>query len=1060
MALLITLALLVLITILIVGFTTVMMDESTSAHGHRDRQQALTAANMGFDSALSSLRDAIGTNVFWSSQPGQIVIFSSSGTALTNALYSVSTNGTVNLNQVSYSGIAPVGGSQTNAMPVDWINVFRDPTQAVSSNNPIASRYAWWVDDESSKINLQSADGTARGTTNSYGEGMPSEVNLAALGGSISNNAAVIVSNAWTNGFASEAEVVRAAGVTVADGLSNRFNLTAFSRSPEMNFFGEPKIYLFPAVTNGAGTVTNIMVGPYASAAPTASVAVPGGLLNQIYPTSAQLPAFTVASALATNNPFPGNLPLPQFFYQDPTPDHPIYSTNSSTFPLAARIAQYLAGYNGQGQSINWPVFPGSGNGGFAAKYTPRQIDSIALQIADLVGSSLYADSDTRYFSAPAIMAKGFVSGEPVFGVGRGPRITQVLFEITPTLTLDPYDGNYLSNKIQIFVEWYFPPQFAGVSIPSTEAGNWVYGSLSGGQHMQLLNSQDAPQFSSTSGANVTITNASMLSTNALYSGVQPKNYWMDNMLRITDQKGNDAGVDLFGNDPAKADPDPRATNHPYAMVITGGVTNYMGTGTLSGGAAPALAMNFTVPSPWQPGQFVVSCNTYASLTAYPTKPGTTSINVSGGLAIWANSGQGYSTYQFNPMPFDSLHGTTAFNETLASSVIQQKVLQAVLPINLSNVKPGTTGIVHLWVPDPFVNEFPSDWHVDQNANTLIHPTNPTVGTNYTTTTLSPMFTASGADPGTWWMPPQTNAIPKTQRFSSAGLLQYVHTGAFPDRANDPDFNTSMSITNEVGTPWRVLNFSPSTATNQQTAGGQSYPDWALLDLFTVPATLQPLNGSYRNLTYGGATSGRINPNGAAIAPSSWNLSRTPPLAALFQGLPVVSYSGATPSTNWISASTATNIAAGVSSYLRTNGIGAFRTAGEIANVPEITAYLSANQSASARSRNDIVRQVVGLLSPQSSTFSIWVVGQSIQKARGNTSYGMVEPGDTIGDEIRMRYVIERYLDLGTDGAVGNVANPGPDGVAGTWDDVVDASNPSNPTYKYRVIYAEQVGNN
>ena len=60
--------------------------------------------------------------------------------------------------------------------------------------------------------------------------------------------------------------------------------------------------------------------------------------------------------------------------------------------------------------------------------------------------------------------------------------------------------------------------------------------------------------------------------------------------------------------------------------------------------------------------------------------------------------------------------------------------------------------------------------------------------------------------------------------------------------------------------------------------------------------------------------------------------------------------------------------------------------------------------------------------------------------------------------EVRLRFIVERYLDPGADNVYGNSGSAGPDGVIGTYDDPVDASNhPFQPRYLYRVLASEEI---
>ena len=131
----------------------------------------------------------------------------------------------------------------------------------------------------------------------------------------------------------------------------------------------------------------------------------------------------------------------------------------------------------------------------------------------------------------------------------------------------------------------------------------------------------------------------------------------------------------------------------------------------------------------------------------------------------------------------------------------------------------------------------------------------------------------------------QQTLIPRSARMPNIGYLQYVRTGIIPD-------DESVNYSQQRGTPFRLLSFAPSyeprnpgnALVGQQTTNNtsQSYPDWALLDLFYIPSTLAPYGSTYNPAvatpttnavetrllyygTYGGATAGKINPNGAVI---------------------------------------------------------------------------------------------------------------------------------------------------------------------------------------------------
>ena len=251
-------------------------------------------------------------------------------------------------------------------------------------------------------------------------------------------------------------------------------------------------------------------------------------------------------------------------------------------------------------------------------------------------------------------------------------------------------------------------------------------------------------------------------------------------------------------------------------------------------------------------------------------------------------------------------------------------------------------------------------------------------------------------------------------------------------------------------------------------AESASYPDWAMLDLLYVPSTLTPFGGSYHastNLnyygTFGGATSGRINPNGTVIYTTDVNtpqagVTRTLPMQAVFHGVKVnqtlTGSSGINATFEKGSDVDASGVAQAVADYIRDNG--PLRMPAEICNIPDIANLRPPHN----RTRNDLVRQIVGSLATQGNVLSVWTVGQVIQKKQSNADYAEFQPGDNVLAEVRLHFVVERYLDPGADGVYGNSANLGTDGVVGSYDDPKDDINhPFQPRYLYRVVSSEEV---
>ena len=567
------------------------------------------------------------------------------------------------------------------------------------------------------------------------------------------------------------------------------------------------------------------------------------------------------------------------------------------------------------------------------------------------------------------------------------------------------------------------------------------------------------------------------------------------------------------------------------------------------------------------PGEYRCIANVYAaSKSKMSTNAAGGTINIMGGLAYLSTlegsvgAGNVPQDTLCDSVPLDARRGNTwpgiSTNVVNTPYLISHtgeplitilcpytNVINAVIPMTA----PGTTSTpiavpangsltnstpvyVYTYVQDPLVNKFPGDW----GANVTVSTTAPTTtmpwqysDTGNPDTSYCSIYTESATtqanftDPDAFWLPTLDNRasgstgevpqIPRTARFPSSGYLQYLRTGIIPD-------DETQAYNLQHGTPFRLLDFSPSytySGHSQKTSlsSSQSYPDWAMLDLFYSPSSLlsygspyevyagtrtatptqwsanpwYPVTLSYSNSntvqnmfqygTYGGATSGRINPNGSVIYTTNANiptpnLTRTVPLQALLHGLVVnqtqtgnyVTTSGNDFHSPQLTAGTPvdeTNVASAIATYLTTNSYGhggsgpaPFRLPGEICNVPAVAALgASVNPT-----RNDLVRQIIGNLTTQSNTFSIWVAAQSIIKGKGNSNNGIYEAGDQITANVRYHYIVERDLNPGTDGVYGNSASPGPDGIVGTPDDPAGAgANPNMPSYVYRIIYAEEI---
>ena len=196
-----------------------------------------------------------------------------------------------------------------------------------------------------------------------------------------------IVQIARTRGFRSPREILSATNVTSAVYTDNVFALTTYSRSPDLNVFGQPKMALVPILGAPEGHSTNMVIN-----------GITLRPVQEIYPTPSQLPGYTKWSIRyhrRYNDRVHGrwHFARSRVVYtlgrgNDFGQGDWFYSRENYCYINGQMLANYLAGTNAAGEPVTWPSFPGASSTGFE-KYTPRQIDSIVAQIVSL-GSKAY----------------------------------------------------------------------------------------------------------------------------------------------------------------------------------------------------------------------------------------------------------------------------------------------------------------------------------------------------------------------------------------------------------------------------------------------------------------------------------------------------------------------------------------------------------------------------------------------------------------------------------------------------------------------------------------------
>ncbi|MBE2204722.1 MAG: hypothetical protein IAE94_10325 [Chthoniobacterales bacterium] len=1146
-ALVIALLGITLVTVLVLTLFLVTRSERKSASLALGKAASESLADLAADLAVLKMKEAtedgMSSGKMWISEPGRIRVYDRSNlsastdydlfSALPGPDTTLRDQNNVDLNRQAFDGsfpiAAPAPGNTRATMKVGWISLPADPGQAASATNPITGRVAFWVDDESCKININTADGSKKEdlyrtigpseAAQSFGFGTPGEISLEALTDSgnvhLSNTtAAEIAAYAWNRGFNSPAEIGRIPGLPGSFFEHNKFSITHYSKTPELTFYGEPRIYLLPVVPLSSGLVRTLLNGGYGnygteSVAGTTSVTDPvkksvSAPIDFIYPIS--------HPTLNANNQFSYPIPLNPVVASYESNSGSTISANNLSF--IKRIANAINGKDSSGNPVQWPAFQGN-TSGFSTKYSPRQIDSIALQIHDISNTCVFPDQ-YRCHSLPSIAFDGVINTDTsqprsVIGIGRMLKLTEISIQASASPgSINGIEFPYL--KMRTDMEFYFPQFYQGAPLHSP----YDVGST---QQFRLRNMQAGVGYSNgqlQQGPN----QVDMQKSDTAVSWLG--GFWGDNLLHIDRQGNETAGVDLVGNDRLLDDPDPAKAlaYHPFLQSGSnspkGSVASILTTPRFWSPleiSSPITPTNPTVQSVF-PGTYFSQPNRYKDSIFYPARPGTAEFRFRGGLSVWNRTGSAFGGWnQWEPVPLDGLRGPfTGESPSLVASQLRQTVIPVAFAFSLD--APNGAGAEHyiLQVADPLVNKFPGDWQVQSTLTMMLNSDGNSYSWIYQRGGSAAVDSASfpppsdiaasnlkfiqlqnsdgdnlhfrpsgGGDPLSIWLPRQDIRYPKQSRFPSVGALNFVRTGMIPD-------NLSASLGNQTGTPWRSINFSAASASSQS-VHGSAYPDWAMLDLFTVPYLPQkpyatgnfsnpPLPPAltftetpFRKLTYGGATEGRININNPRVPyPFDQDPSvnpappvRTAPLEALFYGIRPSRYQDDAPEIAAASKVDHAALAKAVTDYLNsTDGSGRkkrFLLPGQLADLPEIDAYTYDGVAANARSRNDLLKQVVGATCTQSNVFSIWVVAQSLKKSPKGTDPSRFEPGDVILGETRRRYLVERHLEFGADGVPGNAVNPGSDGFVGTEDDPINTTyHPKLPfplPYRWRIVAVE-----
>ena len=157
-----TLLVIVMMTVLVVGFNAATRTEQMAARNYNFQEQASQLAMLGVNKGVELLNSA-STNANVSTQPGRIFIPGSNAQSLSSEAFSGSSALKTNINAWQTCEIS--GTIYTNYFIATNMNAdaFTVPMDDVKNGtNPVVGRYGFWIDDDGSRANLNAANPATR----------------------------------------------------------------------------------------------------------------------------------------------------------------------------------------------------------------------------------------------------------------------------------------------------------------------------------------------------------------------------------------------------------------------------------------------------------------------------------------------------------------------------------------------------------------------------------------------------------------------------------------------------------------------------------------------------------------------------------------------------------------------------------------------------------------------------------------------------------------------------------------------------------------------------------
>lgn len=995
MALVMTVVILSMLLILTVGFLSTMRIEKGAAASYEESQRTKLVAQGAVAHAIDILRTNIpepariseswstapGEN--WAVNPGRLSIFKDSGpkfVALHTGEVQEAPNPNAPRDADSYDLNRPLPGQTTpmitgrmgldasNVAPpmrVRWVNLPRDPSASPSKENPLVGRYAFWIDDESSKINFNVALGKPAGTgkfatqqqegfmpplfdhgdtqisasgakTTAWALGRPQSINLDVLFTKPNQLLAdKLLAHTFLHGFARYPEAIMdyinvPSPQTWFD--ENKFNLTPYSRAPEFNVFGKSRFFttLIPlSLEAGPNYQMPFIFDPANRFA---------GNPNEVLHLNALLGSFGFGNE-ADGDEEGG----------------PVSYSNLANRAQMDALYDYL--------SRPWPGYGGS----FVEKYGDKESWQIALNMllmARMATAPVAEDALKKFsfqwgqrttsvnFSPPKDTMPGETPERMYWRINTnegtklmlpqmpGPYITEIrlIARAVDATRRTPPEGNpaKLVGVRPRYLEYYLEAEYYmepfGPVVDITRFPVMM-------DYFDLL---------ATSGG--VVKTQRFMEKNWHGPKTQLNRFVMNDYDATKPLSGKVLGPNgsTFSN---QAVPNRLVVRSPILTV--GSVVDKVPNGQ---GAE------------WTP-QIFSGTNSTADIT-FKFRPGMGLRNMDEVLT---------------PRPRQMIPLGESTTDTLDVKVTVSLNVPAGLDI-------GPQVAASWQISDPRLSSDKNQWIRTGPAPIAQVGTMGAINSNEPadiSTEKSKMRylqrAPNGAKIAGYEYGREDEYDPRS-RIASPGYWSTIHTGM------------------QSGKPWQTLNFA-----DPATVPGNGPPDWLLLDLFgaTYPMVNDQwkidatLPDQFSAISYMNSTAGQVNLNSRIYpqTPMFQPPARRLPLQAVFQHV-------RSPGAN-------SELIDGIEEYQQNDQ--PFAYVGELAKV---TGYAGA--SLTQWQRESFLRNMAGCLTTKSNTFGVWGVAQVVKKVPKNKNYERFENGDRVTGEKRFYALVERYVWTGNDGVPGN----------------------------------------